>query len=198
MDDLQTVLAHIRRLLEAGLTANGHGFRLPIMASVDREGKPSARALILRHVDFEAREVRLHTDSRTRKVEEIGAYPYVMLVFNDQVANVQVQLKGCASLHQDDVYAEDAWTGASRSSRRAYLTEAGPGSSIKDPASGLPADVAAIVPDEARLRQGRHHFTAIRIRFDEIEWLLLDGSENRRAAFRFEADSGWGGNWCVP
>ncbi|MEQ9520025.1 MAG: pyridoxamine 5'-phosphate oxidase family protein [Parvibaculum sp.] len=197
LDGLKGVLVQVQALLEAGLDGHRHGFRLPVLASVDSAGKPAARALILRHVDFDAREIRLHTDSRTRKMREIEAYPDVTLVFTDRTVNVQLQLKGRASLHRLDAYAQDAWNNASPSSRRAYLAVEGPGSVMARPGSGLPADVTDSVPDEVRLRDGRGNFAAIRVHFDAIEWLLLDGSENRRAAFTFEAGE-WRGHWCVP
>lgn len=195
--ELDGIVGAVADLLAAGLNNARHGFRMPVLASIGRDGRAVARALILRHVDFAAREIRLHTDRRTQKVDEIAARPDVILVFNDRDANVQVQLKGRATLHHDDAYADAAWAAASPSSRRAYLAELGPGSPLTHPSSGLPADVRDIVPDEARLRPGRQNFSAIRIIFDQIDWLLLDGAENRRAAFTFDAGK-WNGVWQVP
>jgi pyridoxamine 5'-phosphate oxidase len=195
--DLNAVEEACKVLLEAGCHERGHAFKKPILSTVSIDGRPKARVIILRDVDFAGRAIRLHTDARSGKVSEIEANPDVMLTFYDATQEIQVQLSGKATAHRNDAFADAAWAGAPLSARRAYLAEITPASVTEGPLSGLPLDVEGKVPSEERLRGGRVNFAALRLVFDRIDWLFLSPTGNRRAKFVFQGDD-WQGTWLAP
>lgn len=187
----------IETIISAALAQVDHPFRKPVLATVDGNGAPKARITILRDLVWAEQSLRLHTDARSSKVQEIVAQPNVTLAFYDPRVEVQVQLSGRATVHLDDEYADKAWAGASPSSLRAYLADALSGAPSQTPLSGLPSDVEGVVPPESRIAQGRKNFAAVEVVFDQIDWLFLSPSGNRRARFA-RVDEKWTGTWLVP
>ena len=196
-EDLDAVEVAWRALLQGGCNERGHPFKKPILSTLGPDGRPKARIIILRDVDFAKRSIRLHTDARSGKVGEIEANPNVMLAFYDATQEIQVQVSGRATAHRDDAYAGAAWAGAAPSSRRAYLAEIVPGSVTEGPVSGLPLDVEGKIPSEERLWAGRANFAALQVIFDRIDWLFLNPAGNRRATFVFQ-ENDWQGTWLAP
>lgn len=196
-EDLGSIQTTWREMLLSAVSERTHPFKKPVLTTIGGEGEPKARIIILRNLDLEERSIRLHTDARSAKVDEIGGNPNVMLAFYHPGHEIQIQVSGQATVHLDDEYAAAAWTGAPLPSRRAYLAEREPGTPLPGPASGLPADVEGKIPSEKRLETGRSNFAAIRMVFEQVDWLFLSPNGNRRARFTWEAD-GWAGNWLAP
>jgi len=196
-NDLAAVEEAIETMLLAALVQIDHPFRKPILATVDENGAPKARITILRDLAWNAQRLRLHTDARSSKVQEIAARPGVSLAFYDPRAEVQIQLSGRAEVHVHDEYADKAWAGASPSSLRAYLGNALSGAPSQTPLSGLPSDVEGLIPPADRIAQGRKNFAAIEVVFDQIDWLFLSSYGNRRARFAMKREK-WVGTWLVP
>lgn len=195
--DLDSARTTWTEMLQSAVSERTHPFKKPVVTTIDLEGKPKARIVILRGLDLETRSIRLHTDARSAKIGEIGRNPDVMMAFYDPVKEIQIQVRGIASVHQSDAYAEAAWKGAAPSSRRAYLAEVEPGTILSAPASGLPADVEGKVPSEERLEGARSNFAAIQVVFEQVEWLFLSPNGNRRARFIWQGE-GWTGTWLAP
>jgi len=195
--DLSAVEETWKALLQAGCQERGHPFKKPVLSTLGTDGRPKARVIILRDVDFAERSIRLHTDARSGKVVEIEANPDVILTFYDASQEVQLQVSGKATTHRNDAFADAAWAGAPASSRRAYLADVSPGSVSEEPISGLPLDVEGKVPSEERVSEGRPNFAALRLIFDRIDWLFLSPAGNRRATFAFQGGA-WVGTWRAP
>lgn len=196
-NDLAAVEETIETMFSAALKQIDHPFRKPILATVDGKGAPKARISILRDLVWVEQSLRIHTDARSSKVQEMAAQPNVILVFYDPRVEVQVQLSGRATVHLDDDYGDKAWAAASPSSLRAYLGDALSGALSQTPLSGLPSDVEGLIPPADRIAEGRKNFAAIEVRFEQIDWLFLSPSGNRRARFATE-DEKWTGIWLVP
>ncbi len=195
--DLGSVQTSWKAMLQSGVSERTHPFKKPVLTTIGLLGEPKARIIILRDLDLDGRSIRLHTDARSGKVAEIGRNPNVILAFYDPAHEIQIQVSGTASVHQGDAYAEAAWKGAAPSSRRAYLAEIEPGTRLSGPASGLPADVEGKVPSEDRLKQGRSNFAAVKVVFEQVDWLFLSPNGNRRARFTWQ-DENWAGAWLAP
>jgi len=196
-EDLGSIQTTWREMLLSAVSERTHPFKKPVLTTIGLEGEPKARIIILRDLDLEERSIRLHTDARSAKIAQIGRNPNVILAFYDPAHEIQVQVSGNATVHKADAYADAAWTGAPPPSRRAYLAEREPGTPLPGPASGLPADVEGKIPSEKRLETGRSNFAAIRMVFEQVDWLFLSPTGNRRARFTWEAD-GWAGTWLAP
>lgn len=195
-DSLTDVLVSAVSLLAAAASDPAHPARKLVLASIS-DGHPRARTLILRAFDGDTRTIRLHTDARSGKCAELDANPGVAVHFYDPDADIQVLLKGVATVHRSDRYADAAWAGSTPASRRAYMAVGEPGSPSPEPVSGLPAEVEGRVPEAHEVEPSRHNFAAIEIRFDELEWLALSPAGNRRARFRWSGDERKE-TWLVP
>ncbi len=189
-DNLDMTLAEAWRLLERGVTDRRSGFHTPVLASLRADGRPTARTVVLRAADPEARILRFHTDRRSGKYPEIAADPRVALQFYDPGAKVQLRIDGRATIHADDALARQAWAGSRSMSRACYRVAPGPGTEI-----GRPAE--AVIDPTGGGEAGREHFAAVTVEIEAIEWLYLAAAGHRRARFLWNSD-GVSATWLVP
>lgn len=162
-------------------------FRTPTLATRGLDGAPSLRSVVLRLVDPTARILHIHTDRRSTKVAELIANPRMALHGYDPVARLQLRLAGQASLHHNDTIAEAAWAASRETSRMTYATAHPPGMPLPAPPAA-PGDPCG----------GRVHFAAVVLRFDSLDWLLLDPAGHRRARFAWAADGTASATWIAP
>lgn len=83
-------------------TVKGRDFNAMTVASVDAQGRPSARVVLLK--DFDARGFVFYTNQQSRKGRELLARPDVALVFYWPELEHQVRVEGRAAV----VSAEEA------------------------------------------------------------------------------------------
>ena len=181
-------------MLRQGLENPSSPLRKPALATVNSAGAPAVQTVILRSVDFTARKLGIFTDARSRKVAELGAEPRAELLFYDPACDMQLRLSGRVEIRVGDV---SAWASAAPASRRAYLVTAPPGTASPEPVSGLPADVAGIIPSLERMEEGRVNFAFIEFRFTEADLVVLSRAGHRRARIRFLPDDRQA-EWLVP
>ncbi len=196
-DSLETSLASARSLLEAGAKDRRHPAHTPVVATLDKSGLPSQRVMILRAVDWSARILRFHTDSRSPKVTELAKNSAASILVYDPTEKVQIRLSGNAHSEADSQASDAAWGESTTFARRCYLAEKGPSSIVDEPTSGLPAWAEGIKPSEDQVSAGRGNFAILLFQFQEIEWLYLANSGHRRAKWTW-ADDQWNGRWLVP
>jgi hypothetical protein len=184
---LDAILAEAFRLLAEGVADRRSAFHSPTFATIGLDGAPTARTLVLRGFEPAARQLRLHTDSRSGKVEEVARDPRCALHVYDAEAQIQLRLAGQASLHRHDEVAEAAWTGSRPFSRICYSVAPSPGTPVPAPPAA-PAD-----PDA-----GRPNFAALVFTFSTLEWLWLSIEGHRRARFAWHGGPEPAATWLVP
>lgn len=187
------ILTRAATLLAAAEKDPSAPYRFPVLATVAADGAPDARTVILRHFDRATWTVTVYSDRRAAKLAELTFRPDAMLAFYDPVAQMQVRLKGRTAIATDGGAVDAAWSALPATSRRAYLAQAAPGSSLPEPGDGLPPAAEAI--DLAATEAGRRHFAVIRLVGPTVDILVLDRSGNRR--YRFDPATGAGG-WLIP
>ncbi|KQT70207.1 pyridoxamine 5'-phosphate oxidase [Methylobacterium sp. Leaf465] len=189
-DDLDAALAEVWRLLVEGPRFRRNAFHMPALATVDAQGYPQVRTVVLRHADPVAGALRFHCDRRSDKASEIAASGHAALHGYDSAAKIQIRASGPATLHGDDALADAAWAGSMAMSRVCYGADPAPG-------ARLPAGDAYTLPDpETALTLGRPNFCAVVVTLARLEFLYLDRRGHRRAAWA-RAD-GWRGVWLAP
>jgi hypothetical protein len=176
-------------LLAAAVTDRRSPFRTLVLATVDADGAPSARILVLRAFDPKANRISLHTDRRSAKQAELLANPAAAVLAWDPTRRLQVRLRGRATLHRDDDVARAEWADLPAGARRLYRERRMPGSALADP-SPRPED-------ELSEPQGFGQFLVIRVVFDRMETLSLTDGGQIRAGFDFSA-AGVAASWLVP
>lgn len=185
-DDLGEALAEAFRLLARGVADRRSPFHTPTLATIGADGWPSARTLVLRGFDAAARTLRLHTDRRATKWDELAREPRCAIHFYDPGAQVQLRLRARAALHAEDAVAEAAWSVSRPFSRLCYAIEQAPGSRAPAPPPA-PREEAG----------GRANFGALQLTFDALEWLWLAHEGHRRARFAW-SDGAMEATWLVP
>src|SRR5262245_4969099 len=65
-----------------------------VLATVDADGRPSARMVICRGFDAKAGWLVFYTDRRSRKAEALAAHPRAALVFHWETLERQIRIEG--------------------------------------------------------------------------------------------------------
>ena len=181
-NDLAASLEMAWQLWGRGTVDRHSGFHTPVVTSVDADGNPQARTMILRAVDREARTMRFHTDVRSAKINHWKAKPHVCILGYDASKKIQLRVDGRVVLHTTDAAAEKAWRSSRPESRAAYGVKIAPGVALDAPCDATP-------PDE-----GRENFAVALVHIDTLEWIYLNAEGNRRAIFSWqnnELKSNW-------
>ena len=185
---LDEVRADAFRRLARGASHRRSPFRAPVLATVDGQGLPGVRTVVLRGFDPAARVLTLHSDVRTAKIEEIRAEPHVVLHGWDGRGQVQVRVWGRASLRLGEAARAD-WGRLHPGSRATYATAPTPGTPLDDPAS---ADQQRLPGSEAFL-----NFAVIEVVMNSLDWLHLARGGHRRARFTWLGGTETA-SWLVP
>ncbi|WP_165313161.1 pyridoxamine 5'-phosphate oxidase family protein [Rothia halotolerans] len=193
----EAVLEEIWRSLHAA-TARHTPFTLGYLGTVDAEGAPRVRAVILRRVDREWGELALATDRRSAKVSEIAGNPRVALTVYDEERSVQQRIEGRARL-DDSAERERVWVSLGSHSRDLYRSPWAPGTILPaeagDDVEPRPAEThAEAATDDAAAFE---RFAWVRIECERLDWLDLSASPQERWEFRRGADE-WEGQRIVP
>ena len=189
-DDLDLSFDHAWTLLETGVNDGTSPLHTPTLATISAEGVAEARTVVLRGADRAAATLRIHTDRRTRKVEELTRDPSCGIHAYDSAQKIQLRLQGSASLHQDDDVATAAWAASQRHSKICYHQVEAPGVALIDP------NLASNEPD-LDIDAGQANFCAVLIALHQIEWVYLHHLGHRRARWS-RVGPDWIGTWLAP
>lgn len=194
-ETLSAVLDEVRARLAQAARDRRSPMHVPVVGTADGD----LRVMVLRGCAADLSALRLHTDARSPKVAAIAANPAINLLTYDPDARVQIRLRGTARVEIHGPVADAAWAEASAFARRCYMIEAGPGTRLDAPGSGLPAAVAGKLPSADQLLPARNNFAVILVEPVQLDWLHLAHAGHRRAQFtRAAVGQEWQGAWVVP
>lgn len=197
-NDLDGSFKAARSTISRGAKDRRSSAHHPVVSTVDTQGQPQQRVMILRAVDWERSELRFHTDMRSTKVEELAANAQTSVLIYDEPGKIQLRLQGTARIGNKDETLE-AWRKSTLFARRCYLADPAPGSASAEPTSGLDPDMEGVIPNEEDVTHGRDNFAIMLVTLHSIEWLYLANAGHRRARFVRNAASGiWQSTWLVP
>lgn len=168
-------------LLEEGQADGQSPFRLMSLATVDREGQPQARHVVLRGVDPAGENLEFHTDIGSAKCAELQANPKAQLLFWDPDRAIQLRLHVRIALRQD-AHRDAQWQNVPGPSQIAYGKTPRTGLTIRDPFA------YALTPSKSQ-------FVVCSCAVQKLEFLSLKAQHFRAA---FEADDRWAGAWLSP
>ncbi|WP_420392442.1 pyridoxamine 5'-phosphate oxidase family protein [Acuticoccus sp.] len=190
MHDLMAVEDAAWAMLAEGAASRHAAFHQMAVATVNADGRPEARTVVLRGADRAARTVRFHTDLRAGKVGDLADRPELAAVLYDHDAKVQVRLSGGATLHHRDDLAASTWAGMRDFSKACYRQASAPGRTLADHPAMI--DTAAPLPE----LDGFGNFVAVTLRVATLEWLYLAARGHRRALVSYGAAEGR--TWLAP
>jgi pyridoxamine 5'-phosphate oxidase len=195
-NDLDGSLDAAQRLIIAGAVNRKSAAHTPVVATINAQGQPAQRVMILRHVDWASRTLRFHTDARAAKVNEAHKAPTSVLFYDPDV-KIQLRLSGQSRIERDGTLADAAWNEATLFARRCYLAECAPGGVSDSPTSGLRAALEGQQPTATEIMPARENFALLLIQFDSVEWLYLANQGHRRARWLWTEEQ-WQGCWLIP
>lgn len=190
IDDLALSLDQAWSLLEHGASDRRAPAHTPTLASLSLDGSPSLRTVVLRACSRSDRRLLVHTDRRSRKIEELLAEPRCSVLVYDPPQKIQLRLGARATLHLDGALADLQWSRSQETSRQIYGVGLAPGQIVSEPATVV-ADLA--LRSEA---EQRANFAVLALEVFEIEWLYLSAQGHRRARFRLGGRDT--AEWWVP
>lgn len=169
--------------LHKGVHKKGHPFRFAVLGTMGLNNNPALRTVVLRQVS-DALSLRIYTDARSNKLQQIKANNQVSLLFYHPKQMLQIKVEGIASIITDQGTLQKYWSGVQPNSRKDYITSEAPGSSI------LNADAVEYLEEE-------NHFTIIEIIPKSIEYLKLKRPNHLRVQYLKSAKN-WNGEFLVP
>ena len=190
---MTTTLSDVRADIDRRLSHAAGDRHSPMHTPVVGTADASVRVMVLREWDADQRVLRFHTDARSPKTDIIETGGVVGVLFYDPEAKIQIRAHGTGKIDRTGPLADAAWSEASNYARRCYLAEAGPGTELDGPGSGLPAEVEGEKPTDAQIRPARENFAVLLVDVAKLDWLYLDHEGHRRAIFE-----GGLGRWVVP
>lgn len=163
-----------------------HEWRTPVLATVDAQGRPQARTVVLRQADRDGATLTCFTDARSPKCAELRERPQATLLFWSPRLGWQLRAEGTARVITDGPLVDAAWARVRTSPAASdYLAPHPPGHALGDDTDNAPA-TASTATDT-------HHLAVLQIRIDTMDWLLLDRPGHRRARIEGERV-----DWLVP
>jgi hypothetical protein len=207
-DTLDALLDDCWKRLVVGAANRRSAFHQAVVATVDTDGAPEARIMVLRLIDRAERLAQLHTDQRSAKLDHLAREGRASLLFYDPGVRIQLRLGGRVRIHCGDDVAEAAWARSQRMSRLCYAAQIAPGAVIEapedalehldpDPSGESGAGEQGSGSEEQELGRGFENFAVLRFRIERMEWLSLAASGHRRARFAL-AGSHPIGQWLAP
>ncbi len=146
-----------------------HEWHTPVLATTDGTAA-DARTVVLREVDFEARQLVCFSDSRAPKLAQLRPHPQGTLVMWSRRLSWQLRAHVRFEIETDGLAASSRWAQLKFSpAAQDYLATMSP---------GAPLGVAVATRGE------REHFAVITASVLSIDWLELHPEGHRRAIFR--------------
>lgn len=156
------------------------------------------RTVVLRRVDPGTREVYLHTDNRSKKMEDIERNGQLSWLVYDQSLRTQIRLSGKTTIHHLDDLCAEQWSRTGHHSRRYYMTDQPPTTELEQSSTGLNAALTAFDYTLEESEKGFQNFVVVVTHMDWMEWFYTHSKGNRRAKFSYQENILTGMSWLMP
>jgi 3-hydroxyisobutyrate dehydrogenase len=158
----------------------------------------SMRTIILRNAFPVEKQLCFYTDTRSGKWAELQQQNQISWLFYDSKDRIQIRVGGIASLHQNNMLADQNWNSTTILNRKNYLSVLSPSAITELPESGLPAGQKLVKLTAAESEAGRKNFGVVLTKIKWMDWLWLNNDGHRRANFVYQEDGGFTANWLTP
>lgn len=186
--NLQDTLRMAWERVEEGARKSRSPFHLFVLSTVDTEGRPQSRTVVLREASADGLWLRFNTDRRSSKFSEALANPSGSVVLYDPELKLQVRMAVRLQAIEGKAL-DDIWEATPSHSRKCYQVVGAPGNRLEVP--------EALEWDTASKDEGRSNFASFRAQVESLEVLALFASRHRRAQARYGAE-GVCAQWVVP
>ena len=184
--DGNAILRHAWRLLREGVADRRSPHHAPTLGTVDANGRPELRAVILRDADFDKRALLCHTRLDCGKVAQVQENSAVSWHSYDAAGKTQLVLSGTATVESSGPLADARWAATGAGGRACYR---------RSPGTGTPLAAAEDMTEVAH--DGRPMFGVLVATIDQVDWLWLHHAGHRRMRFAWEGQR-WEGRAIAP
>ncbi|MEM9356013.1 MAG: pyridoxamine 5'-phosphate oxidase family protein [Pseudomonadota bacterium] len=165
-------------------------FRWLNLATVDSDGLPQVRTVVVREAVQSEHRVSFHTDMRSKKVAELTDHKAVALHLHSRRHAVQMRMAGLA-VFSSEQRRERAWQTLHEGAKATYAQSLSPGSTIEP-------DVPRLNDGTPSTDDGFSNFVVFDVWITSIDWLQLDSSGHRRALITCQPGGGHKATWLAP
>lgn len=163
-----------------------HAWRTPVLATVDVNGFPQARTVVLRGANRSANELRFFTDARTPKCQQLQARSRASVAFWSKRLNWQLRVSLELEVVTDGPEISEAWQRLHASKAATdYLAPVAPG-------SALTHQQPLEFPQQVTI-DTVHKLAILKGQVMDIDWLELSRQGHRRASIQDQQLQ-----WLVP
>lgn len=179
----QQFLEEAKQELQKSIVKKNHPFKFFTLATVGLDPMARLRTVVLRQITDDLKLI-FYTDRRSKKMTHINENPKVSLLFYHNKLMLQLKIEGKARIVNDEKLLKTYWKGLQPNSRKDYISEQTPGSTLKN-------------PDELQYLNNDNHFCMVEIEPFKIEYLKLKRPNHLRVRFSKEQNE-WDGEFLVP
>jgi 3-hydroxyisobutyrate dehydrogenase len=155
------------------------------------------RTVVLRRVDAEERKLYLHTDFRSKKMEDLKQSQHLSWLVYDQSQRTQIRLSGAVIIHHMDDLCKEHWSKTGHHSRRYYMLDRDV-EELNDASTGLNEPLTAFDYTLEESEVGFQHFVVVETCIDWMEWYYTHSKGNRRARFYYQDAIIKSSSWLMP
>ncbi len=165
-------ISELRLVVEAEYHARR---TIATLATVDADGNPRARTVIVRRIDPSSGALWITTDARSNKVDHLAAHPAAELVFWMFNERLQFRLLGNVELVRQGAARDEVWKELKDLGRAMFLW----------PPPGTPRRTEDVFPEKLAADQpAPPSFVLLELRPWEVEALELNDTPHRRRCWR--------------
>ena len=156
------------------------------------------RTVVLRRVDTDTRKIYLHTDKRSKKMQDLEQTKHLSWLVYDQTQRTQIRLSGKIIIHHLDNLCKEHWLKTGHHSRRYYMTDQPPSTQLEELSTGLNEALTAFDYTLEESEAGFQNFVVVETCIDWMEWYYTHSKGNRRARFTYDKNKLSGSSWLMP
>jgi len=169
----ENLVARVWQELTRATKDRHHKWKTPAFASVDLNGYPQVRTIVLRHANQTLWTLDAYTDSRSSKCEELVKCSRAQLVFWSDRLSWQLRVSVNARVHTKGDLVDTAWAHMSQSkSSKDYLSNQAPGSAI------ISNNINEVCASKTSIN---HNLAVLSFEVISMDWLALGKDAHRRA-----------------
>ena len=194
-ENLEEIQNKYWSMLDDAVTNRASPFRIPVFMCAHQD-EIDGRIVVLRKSDRENNLLQFHTDLRSPKVDILKKNNKASLLFYDKEEKIQLRVKVECEINNQNSTTEESWKKTQHISRRCYLTDSPPGTTSKNPTSGMISKLEDFDYTMEQSEEGYKNFTVIQCKIKSIEWLYLAAKGHRRALIDLRGSKKF--TWLVP
>ena len=193
-ENLEEIQKKLWSMLDDAVINRNSPFRIPVFICTHQD-EVDGRIVVLRKSDRSNNLLQFHTDLRSPKVNILEKNNKASLLFYDKEEKIQLRVKVECEINNQNSITKESWKKTQHISRRCYLTDSPPGTTSKNPTSGMISKLEDFDYTMEQSEDGYKNFTVIKCKIKSTEWLYLAAKGHRRAKFDLESKKE---NWLVP